>query len=138
MYILGYIYYLNQTLTGGLAYPPADRIRARNPNRSDEGPGITARIGTALRRAWVTARRRQVRGSVERTLRRLPDWTLRDIGIPRAEIPEAAAALARGDIDQHGRAAHGRPNGTPAPHRTVAPALATPRRQAALEPVGCG
>jgi uncharacterized protein YjiS (DUF1127 family) len=133
MYILGYIYYLNQTLTGGLAYPPADHIRAGNTNRSEEGPGITARIGTALRRAWVTARRRQVRGSVERTLRRLPDWTLRDIGIPRAEIPEAAAALASGDIDDHGR-----PNRQPAPDRTVAPAHATPRRKAALVPVGCG
>lgn len=130
MYALGYVYYLTQIWSQPKRLPG-------NRSGSAEGPGIPARIGAALRWAWVAARRRQVRGSVERTLRRMPDWTLHDIGIPRAEIPEVAAALARGHVE--GDSGPGRQAAAQrAPRRSVGSAQAAPTRKAAPEPVGCG
>lgn len=112
MYILGYIYYLNQTLTGGLAYPKSGHVRAESWSQDEGGPGIVARIGAALRRAWTVARRRQIRGSIVRTLQRMPDWTLRDIGIHRGEISEVAERLVAEDEAKAARPANR--NHTPA------------------------
>jgi len=130
MYALGYIYYL----TRNWSQPkPLSGTRTR----SAETTGIPARFSAALRRAWVAVRRRQVRGSVERTLQRMPDWTLHDIGIPRAEIPEVAAALAHDHVDGDGGPIR-RAAAQPATHRRVGTANAAPARKATLEPVGCG
>jgi uncharacterized protein YjiS (DUF1127 family) len=101
MYILGYIYYLNQTLTGGLAYPPADHVRTGNRNQAPakrlgrRAPG--AGLIGAVRRWWAQR-------AAERDLQALSDRMLRDIGIQRGEIPKVVARLIANEEAKAARA----------------------------------
>ena len=84
MYILGYIYYLRETLAGGL---PTQPVAA--------GPGLLDALGRLVRTFLAAFGRWQAQVRMERDLADLPDWALRDIGIVRGDIAGLAETLAQ-------------------------------------------
>ncbi len=82
MYVLGYLYYLNQTLTRRTPRLPVS-------NR----PGLSARIGAAAGAGLAAWRRARTRRAVRRELSALSDHALKDIGLERRLIDEAAERI---------------------------------------------
>ena len=84
MYILGYIYYLRETLAGGL---PAQPVAA--------GPGLLHGLGKLVREIAAAFAHWRAQSRIERDLAGLPDWALRDIGVERGDIAGLAETLAQ-------------------------------------------
>ncbi len=93
MYILGYLHYLSHQLGWKQKIPTAHRSGAQAADHA-AGHGI----GQAVRRALSALRTWRQRQAAIRQLDSLPDVTLRDIGLDRAEIPATVAALISAKI----------------------------------------